>query len=248
MSKVCTQDRTVKLPQNACFLFWDNLYPHFLDTLCMCVKPRPRLTCSWERAPLCICRSSLLPLIHRVSRGSCPHGNLYRILTPWDAGSSSSSSATSVLLKSDGDSANWKDLNLLGWTQKLQLPVGCSQRQHDWFLLRCEDLTWNLIYHSFWKICGHSLSSTTWVSVLSSDPATGRRYEESRTTLKMLQWPQQGCQSKGNITLQRHHVLHAIHHFWPIFKSTLCGFLTLVGWLQHHWRYKMKINKPLLQL
>lgn len=145
MSKVCTQDRTVKLPQNACFLFWHNLYPHLLDTLCMCVKPRPRLTCSWERAPLCICRSSLLPLIHRVSRGSCPHGNLYRILTPWDAGSLSSSSATSVLLKSDGDSANWKDLNLFGWTQKLQLPVGCSQRQHDWFLLRCEDLKWNLI-------------------------------------------------------------------------------------------------------
>lgn len=71
---------------------------------------RSRLTWSFDRTPLCTCSSSVSPLIHSVSRGSCPHGKLYTILTPRDTTSSRSSSGTSPLLKSEGDSANWKHM------------------------------------------------------------------------------------------------------------------------------------------
>lgn len=157
---------------------------------------RGRLTCSLEWAPLCVCSSSLFPLIHSVSRGSCPHGNLYRILTPWDAGSSSSSSATSLLLKSDGDSANWEDFNplvlveiKLCWCRsKLKTHWLCQSMAARWTVWDQTSAT-NILWQKRFR---HSLSSTTWVSVLSSDPATGKKCEESRTTPRMFEWPQQG--------------------------------------------------------
>lgn len=92
------------------------------------LNKRSRLTCSLERAPLCVCSSSVFPLIHSVSRVSCPHGKLYTILTPRDAASSSSSSGTSLLPKSDGDSANWKDMGPFDF---MQLKLSCVQ------ILRC---------------------------------------------------------------------------------------------------------------
>lgn len=67
-----------------------------------------RLTCSLARLPLWVCSSSASPRLHRVSRGSCPHGKLYMILTPRDVGTTSSSSGMSPLLKLVGDRANWK--------------------------------------------------------------------------------------------------------------------------------------------
>lgn len=84
---------------------------------------------------------------------------------------------------------------------------GCCQWRHRRFVFRSEDVRSDLIFKHLWGIGRHSPSSTTWVFVLSSDPATGKRCEGSRTTPRMFGWPRQGWQWKRNqsyITISVH--------------------------------------------